>query len=207
MALARQAAVPTTTPIRSPSPARSPESRAQVVLPDGCLRVTTFQTRSRDETRALQAEAESEKRRYVPPGRPVFQSFVARNEPPTNTAMAEAIDIFPFIRIGDTIEINFKTLIPFEELSEGFQMSPQGQTALGFAAPSANGDGHNTIEFEVYYYSFADGTCLPREHRNATIIPFYPAYETHDGGGAAFPVSSSSVRPLPFVSVCERTLR
>eukprot|EP00039_Didymoeca_costata_P028459 m.21119 g.21119 ORF g.21119 m.21119 type:complete len:659 (+) comp7040_c0_seq1:272-2248(+) len=130
-------------------------------LQPGCIRVTTFQTRSRDETRALQAEAETLNRRYIPPGRPVFQSFIAPDEPPTSPSQAEAVDIFPFVRIGDTIELNFAMSTPFEQMCQGFQMEPGGQTALGFATMNLEGTAHRTLEFEIYYYHCDEGIlCL-----------------------------------------------
>ena len=165
-ASATAAAANTPTQLSSHPPsspmARSPTTpHPPIGLPQGCIRVTTFQTRSRDETRALQAEAEVLNKRYIPPGRPVFQCFAAPKVPPTAPVDVEDANLYPFIRIGDTVELNFAMKTPFDLMCKGSQIEPNGQTALGFQCTDSKKAAILSLEFQIFYYSFDDGVvCL-----------------------------------------------
>lgn len=142
----------------TPSPARHCSlSGSGVPLP---LHVTTFQTRSRSETRALQAEAQSQCRRYIPPPREQLQSLQCQINPPSSPLAVEAIDKYPIVRIGDTVEIKFNLATPFQELCAGYEIEPHDQVALGFGCNIGGGESR-IIAFEIMYHSFSDGTvCL-----------------------------------------------
>lgn len=128
--------------------------------------VTTFRTRSRTETQALQAEANVTKRkktRYVPPGRPVLQCFAAPTVPPRAPLDVADASVHPIIRIGDTFELKFALQTPFDLMCLGDQIEPNGQTALGFRCTDSGKAAAAVVslEFQIFYYSFDGGmVCL-----------------------------------------------
>lgn len=132
----------------------------------GAPGVTTFRTRSRTETQALQADANVTKRkktRYVPPGRPVLQCLAAPTVPPKAPLDVADASVHPIIRIGDTFELKFALQTPFDLLCKGSQIEPNGQTALGFRCTDSGKAAAAVVslEFQIFYYSFDGGmVCL-----------------------------------------------
>eukprot|EP00041_Stephanoeca_diplocostata_P018820 m.398030 g.398030 ORF g.398030 m.398030 type:complete len:554 (-) comp21133_c0_seq1:22-1683(-) len=125
------------------------------------LLITTFQTRSRTETRALQDEALRNNRRYVPPARQILQYIHCRTTPPLNPQLVDDMSVYPIIRIGDTIELKFKPVTPFQSLCQGHEVAPHDQVALGFATRAGPSGEMRKLNFEILYHSFVDGTvCL-----------------------------------------------
>lgn len=125
------------------------------------LWITTFQTRSRTETRALQEEAVKSNRRYVPPARQILQSIHCHSTPPLTPQVVEDLSVYPIIRIGDTVELKFKPITPFQYLCQGYELEPHGQVALGFATRTGPDCETRSLHFEILYHSFVDGTvCL-----------------------------------------------
>jgi hypothetical protein len=125
-----------------------------VATPPLPFHVTTFRTRSREETKHLKRDAELSKRRYIPPSREVLQAIHGPTTAPSSPAPAEDLEVFPFVRIGDTIELRFKPSTPFDELCQGTEVTPTGQVALGFRCASSDGS-ERRLEFEILYHSFA----------------------------------------------------
>eukprot|EP00035_Acanthoeca_spectabilis_P007436 m.136686 g.136686 ORF g.136686 m.136686 type:complete len:508 (+) comp13954_c0_seq1:365-1888(+) len=142
--------------VRPPAPAKRQHEDSPPARP---FLVTTFRTRSRQETKVLQMEAARNNRRYIPPAREVLQTLYGPTDPPSRPADAEDETTFPIIRIGDTIEMKFTPSTPFDKLCHGYELEPKGQVALGFG--SDNADGVRSLEFEVLHHAGEDGlACL-----------------------------------------------
>eukprot|EP00038_Savillea_parva_P002775 m.117659 g.117659 ORF g.117659 m.117659 type:complete len:547 (+) comp10949_c0_seq1:248-1888(+) len=174
---ARERCVQPTTPARA-SPSSRPRVASAAVPAASLARrwesvpltllaflITTFRTRSRQETKALQLQAMLNKRRYIPPAREVLQEMRGPTYPPATPQDAEDESRFPIVRIGDTIEMKFHTKTSFDLLCHGYELEPHDQVALGFGCTLEDGE-VRSLEFEVLFHSDVDDAtvCLRCQH-------------------------------------------